>query len=82
MSEPIFLTLNEVLKIHARSLAEHGGREGIREAGLVESALASATNTFHYGGGDLFDIAAAYAFHIAESQASWMAINELELQLR
>lgn len=69
MSEPIFLTLDEVLQIHARSLAEHGGSEGVRDRGLVESALASAANTFHYAGGDLFDIAAAYAFHIAESQA-------------
>jgi death-on-curing protein len=69
VNEPIFLTLEEVLKIHARSLAEHGGSEGVREPGLVESALASAANTFHYGGGDLFDIAASYAFHVAESQA-------------
>jgi death-on-curing protein len=36
---------------------------------MVESALGSAENTFSYGTGDLFDIAAAYAFHIAESQA-------------
>ena len=69
MSEPIFLELDEVLQIHTRSLAEHGGSEGIREPGLVESALASAKNTLHYGRGDLFDIAASYAFHPAESQA-------------
>ena len=69
MSEPIFLELDEVLQIHSRSLAEHGGSEGIREPGLVESALASASNTFHYGRGDLFDVAASYAFHLAESQA-------------
>jgi death on curing protein len=36
---------------------------------LVESALASAENTFCYGNGDMFDVAAAYAFHIAEAQA-------------
>jgi death-on-curing protein len=36
---------------------------------LVESALGSAQNAFWYGHGNLFDIAAAYAFHIAESQA-------------
>jgi death-on-curing protein len=36
---------------------------------LIESALASAQNAFWYGRGDLFDIAATYAFHIAESQA-------------
>lgn len=69
MNEPIFLTLDEALQIHARSLAEHGGSEGVREPGLVDSALASARNTFYYGNGDLFDVAATYAFHLAESQA-------------
>lgn len=69
MSEPEFLTLDEVRQIHARSLAEHGGMDGTRDPGLVESALASARNTFHYGRGDLFDVAASYAFHLAESQA-------------
>ncbi len=46
-----------------------GGSDGIREPGLLESALASARNTYLYGYGDLFEIAASYAFHIAESQA-------------
>ena len=69
MSEPIFLTLDEVLHIHARNLAEHGGSDGARDPGLVESALASAKNTFYYAHGDLFEVAASYAFHLAESQA-------------
>jgi death-on-curing protein len=69
VNELIFLTLDEVFRIHARSLAEHGGSEGLRDPGLVESALASAKNTFHYANGDLFDVAASYAFHLAESQA-------------
>lgn len=69
MNEPIFLTLEEVLIIHARSLVEHGGSEGTRDLGLVESALASAKNTYHYANGDWFDVAASYAFHISESQA-------------
>ncbi len=69
MNEPTFLPLDEVLQIHLRSLAEHGGKEGTRDPGLVESALASAKNTFYYGHGDLFDVAASYAFHLAESQA-------------
>src|SRR5438552_17820354 len=43
--------------------------EGIRDPGLVDSALASAKNTFYYGHGDLFDVAASYAFHLGESQA-------------
>jgi len=69
VSEPEFLSLDEVLSIHARSLAEHGGMEGARDPGLIESALASAKNIFYYGNGDLFDVAAGYAFHLAESQA-------------
>jgi death-on-curing protein len=69
VSEPNFLTVNEVLRIHSRSLAEHGGTEGARDAGLVESAVASAENTFWYGRGDVFDVAASYAFHLAEAQA-------------
>jgi death on curing protein len=69
VNAPIFLTLDEVLQIHARSLAQHGGSEGVRDLGLVESALASAINVFHYAGGDVFDVAAAYAFHLSEAQA-------------
>jgi len=69
VNEPIFLTLDEVNRIHARSLAEHGGSEGTRDPGLVESAQASAKNIFYYENGDLFDVAASYAFHLAESQA-------------
>ena len=69
MSEPIFLTIDEILRLHARSLAEHGGSEGVRDRGLVESALGSAKNTFYYGQGDVFDVAASYAFHLAEAQA-------------
>ena len=69
MNAPDFLTLDEVYRIHARSLADHGGSEGVRDAGLIESALASVQNTFYYANGDLFDVAASYAFHLAESQA-------------
>ncbi len=69
MNEPIFLELDEVLRIHARSLAEHGGQDGVRDLGLVESALASAKNVLYYANGDWFDVAAGYAFHLAESQA-------------
>jgi death-on-curing protein len=66
---PAFLLLTQVHEIHQRSLAEFAGSDGVRDPGLVESALASAENTFLYGHGDLFEIAAAYAFHLAESQA-------------
>lgn len=69
MDEPRFLTLQEVLYLHDESLNRFGGTAGIREPGLVESALGSAQNAVWYGHGNLFDVAAAYAFHIAESQA-------------
>jgi len=69
VDEPRFLKLAEVLYLHDESLARFGGSSGVREPGLVESALGSAQNAFWYGHGNLFDIAAAYAFHIAESQA-------------
>jgi death-on-curing protein len=69
VDEPRFLKLAEVLYLHDESLARLGGSSGVREPGLVESAPGSAQNAFWYGHGNLFDIAAAYAFHVAESQA-------------
>lgn len=42
---------------------------GIRSEDALESAIAQPLNVFFYGNGDLYEIAAAYAFHIAESQA-------------
>jgi len=69
VGEPKFLTRDEVLFQHNESLARYGGSSGIRELGLGESALASALNTFFCDRGDLFDVAAAYAYDPAESQA-------------
>jgi len=69
VNDPVFLEVDEVFRIHARSLAEHGGSDGVRDRGLIESALASARNTLLYARGDLFDIAASYAFHLSEAQA-------------
>ena len=67
--EPRFLTRAQVELLHDESLARFGGIAGIGDPGLVDSAIASAQNTYFYGQGDLFDVAAAYAFHIAEAQA-------------
>lgn len=69
MEEPRFLTIAEVLYLHDESLRRFGGLTGIREAGLVSSALGSAQNAYWYGRGNLYDIAAAYAFHLAQAQA-------------
>lgn len=69
MREPEFLSPAIIEQLHADSLALFGGSAGVRDRGLVESALASARNTYLYGGGDMFEIAASYAFHIAQAQA-------------
>lgn len=67
--EPLFLTRAQIERLHDLSLARFGGSAGVRDESLVDSALASAKSTHVYGRGDLFDIAAAYAFHLAEAQA-------------
>jgi death-on-curing protein len=63
-----FLETTDVLDLHDESLRHYGGATGLREPGLLDSAIASALNTFLYANGDAFDVAAAYAFHLAESQ--------------
>ena len=69
------MTLQEVLYLHEQSLLRFGGSSGIRDLGMVESAVGAAENTFGLGRGDLYEIAAAYAFHIAESQAFLRALK-------
>ena len=54
-----------VLAIHEAQLATHGGQAGIRDEGLLESALARPQNLCAYGNPDAFDLAAAYAFGIS-----------------
>ena len=64
-----FFRSSKCFGLTGRRWEAHGGSDGMRDPGAVESALASAQNTWFYAGGDLFDIAATYAFHLAESQA-------------
>lgn len=71
IEDPEFLTLDEVLELHEDQIAHYGGDPGIRDQGLIEAAIAMPRQSF--GGqflhADLFEMAAAYAFHLAESQA-------------
>src|SRR5712692_11546926 len=66
---PTFLTLDEVLEIHRDQLARYGGAVGVRDLGLLQSALAQPQATF--GGqflhADLFEMAAAYLFHLVQN---------------
>lgn len=67
MSEIVWVTREYAEAVHDRQLAEHGGGTGIRDAGLLESALARPHNLLHYGEPDLAALAAAYAFGIARN---------------
>jgi death-on-curing protein len=67
MSEPEWLDTTIVLDVHAEQLALFGGAEGVRDIGLLESALARPLNKFAYGETDLAALAAAYAFGIARN---------------
>ncbi|MHC4953207.1 MAG: type II toxin-antitoxin system death-on-curing family toxin [Planctomycetota bacterium] len=69
MAEPLWIEPAVVLAIHRRQLSEHGGLDGTRDAGLLESALARPRNVFAYAPGepDFAALAAAYAFGIARN---------------
>ena len=67
MSEPIWLTVEIAVAIHEAQLAEHGGPSGIRDAGMLESAIERARNKFAYGEIDMATLAAAYGFGIARN---------------
>lgn len=66
VNEPICLTREVVDHIHAELIREHGGSYGIRDAGLVDSALARPRNRWEYErGADLPALAAGYAYGFA-----------------
>jgi len=69
MDEPLFLHVQDVEKLHAMSLQRFGGSEGLRDRNAFESAVNHPKNIFYYDQGGLFDMAAAYCFHIAQAQA-------------
>ncbi|MEY4575889.1 MAG: hypothetical protein RL701_592 [Pseudomonadota bacterium] len=70
MTYPQFLTLEDTLLLHEEQLARYGGGDGLRDANALEAALAMAQQTFDgaFVHEDLFAMAAAYAFHIAQNQ--------------
>lgn len=70
LSEILFLSYEEVLQFHADQLGLFGGQDGIRDEGVLRSALAMPEATYDgaYLHEDEFSMAAAYAFHIAEGQ--------------
>lgn len=67
MSEPVWLSVELVIAIHEEQLRAYGGPAGIRDQGMLESALARAPNKRAYGEHDLAALAAAYAYGIAKN---------------
>ena len=67
MTEPEWLDVNILLDVHAEQLVLFGGPDGVRDLGLLESALARPMNKFAYGETDLAALAAAYGFGIARN---------------
>ena len=66
---PTFLSIGEVLEIHRDQISRYGGDSGIRDLGLLQSALAMPAAGFggRYLHGDLYEMAAAYLFHIIQN---------------
>ncbi len=56
-----------VIAMHGEQIAEHGGRPGIRDMGLLSSALARPQNQAAYGKPSVFNLAAAYAFGVIQN---------------
>lgn len=66
--EPVWVDKTALCLLHGESLAEHGGPEGIRDEGLLESALARPQNLLAYGQtDDIAALAAAYAYGIVQN---------------
>jgi death-on-curing protein len=67
--DPVFLTLAEVIDVHGDQIRRYGGQTGLRDLGLLESALAQPQASF--GGQwlheDLYAMAAAYAYHLCQN---------------
>jgi death-on-curing protein len=65
-TEPVWVRIEALKVLHERSLALHGGPSGVRDEGLLESALERPKNRFHYEGvDDIVELAATYAVAVS-----------------
>jgi death-on-curing protein len=67
--KPLWVERQALLLLHGESLAEHGGAPGIRDEGMLESALARPKHKLEYGDPDMHDLAAAYAYGFVKNHA-------------
>ena len=69
MADILFLTLAEAIEIHTDQIHRYGGQSGVRDLGLLESALAQPEASFagEWLHGDIYEMAAAYAYHLCQN---------------
>ena len=72
MSEPVWISQRAIHAIHDRQIAEHGGLPGVRDEGVLQSALSRPENLYFYGDPkpNILDMAAAYGFGISKKKPS------------
>ena len=67
--EPAWVTYDQVIAVHSRQLRRFGGAPGLRDDGLLRSALERPINKWHYEQAGLAELAASYAFGLAKNHA-------------
>ena len=69
MQTPVYLDIEQVMRLHVSMIERYGGTEGIRDVGLLQSAVAMPQMA--YGGdylhADIFEMAAAYVYHLVQN---------------
>jgi death-on-curing protein len=68
-NEPVWVAFEQVIAVHSRQLRRFGGAPGLRDEGLLRSAIERAVNKWHYEQTELAELAAAYAFGLAKNHA-------------
>ena len=68
MADPVFLTLAEVIEVHVDQIRRYGGQAGLRDLGLLQSALAQPQASFagQWLHNDLYAMAGAYTYHLCQ----------------
>ena len=69
MTEPSWITYEQAIAIHGRQLRRFGGAAGLRDDGMLRSALERPVNKWSYEQASLPELAAAYAFGLAKNHA-------------
>jgi death on curing protein len=69
VEQPHWITYEQAIAIHSRQLRRFGGAPGLRDEGMLRSALERPINKWHYEQAELAELAAAYAFGLAKNHA-------------